>query len=362
MPKPGVKPTIADRMKAGKKSRPKEPVWKGPEIDGVTQSMVKKFMTCRERFRILVVEGLKKTESFEATLEYGQIWHSAEEAFAGNKNWVKAVEVYRKVLYGKYPFQRDVIDHWVGKCLVQFPVYIEFWKKHPDVVNRTPIFQEQKFDVTYTTPSGRKVRLRGKWDAVDFIDKKNRRGETGIYLGENKTKSQIDTVKIGRQLRFDLQTMMYLLTIRLSRGTTKEFNKYEKFPVAGVRYNVIRRAGHKSPESMMTKIEEDLSNDRGGEWFSRWDVPVSEKEIDRFRRECLDPLLEQIQDWWDMIKACHIRQCTPWDLHGNNIHWRHPYGGRNMLDEGGFGDVDNYIEDGSMTGLRRVTNLYPELE
>ena len=28
------------------------PAWKGPEVDGITQSLLSKFLVCRERFRI----------------------------------------------------------------------------------------------------------------------------------------------------------------------------------------------------------------------------------------------------------------------------------------------------------------------
>ncbi len=35
----------------------REPVWKGPEVDGVTQSLLSRYLTCKERFRLLVIEG-----------------------------------------------------------------------------------------------------------------------------------------------------------------------------------------------------------------------------------------------------------------------------------------------------------------
>ena len=68
------------------------------------------------------------------------------------------------------------------------------------------MLQEQVCDVPYNLPSGRVVRLRGKFDSVDLID-------GGIYLQENKTKGDIDKIQVERQLSFDLQTLMYSVAL-----------------------------------------------------------------------------------------------------------------------------------------------------
>src|SRR5580658_5237243 len=66
------------------------PLWDGPESDtpngGVTQSLLGSFLCCRERFRIKVVEGLQPADSFRRALEFGNLWHCAEEAFAVSGN------------------------------------------------------------------------------------------------------------------------------------------------------------------------------------------------------------------------------------------------------------------------------------
>jgi hypothetical protein len=43
------------------------------------------------------------------------------------------------------------------------------------------------------------------------------------------------------------------------------------------------------------------------------------------------------------------------------VHWRHPYGVYNSLDEGYATEYDEYLRSGSMSGLTTVTNLFPEL-
>ncbi len=135
------------------------------------------------------------------------MWHECEEALAGDGVWEIALGDHCSAMCRLYPLQREEITKWANVCIVQFPEYVKFWQSHPDVVNRTPLLQEQVFDVPYALPSGRVVRLRGKWDSVDLID-------GGVYLQENKTKGDIDRAQVERQLRFDLQTMLYLISFQ----------------------------------------------------------------------------------------------------------------------------------------------------
>jgi hypothetical protein len=43
------------------------------------------------------------------------------------------------------------------------------------------------------------------------------------------------------------------------------------------------------------------------------------------------------------------------------LHYRHPFGSVNWLDEGGASDLDEYLATGSEAGLQRIDDLFPEL-
>lgn len=359
------------------------PVWAGPESNsangGVTFSLLSRFLVCRERFRLMVVDGLRPKEHFNSKIEYGSMWHEAEEAFAkgdnGNRSWADAGLQYARKLAERYPFDRDDIDHWLSKLYAQFPVYIEYWKQHPDVVNGEAIEQEERFCTPLILPSGRTIYLRGKRDRVDLIAAPDGKG---IWLQENKTKSQIDQQKLSRQLGFDLQTMIYLVSLHehdFSEDVSKPGGKLvvrkglkHPYPIKGVRYNVIRRSAHKTAESMTKKMLEDIENNRGQEWFSRWSVEVTKSDIERFKHRCLFPILEQLCDWWEHIYNKEKGVCiNPFDYAVaprvlKPIHWQHPYGVYNVLDEGGSSELDAYINEGSEVGLTRSGELFPELQ
>ena len=153
------------------KSKRRSPLWEGPDgggrNGGVTQSLLSRFIVCRERFRIHAVEGLHQSPTFNHRIEYGSMWHVCEEAYAiarpnGEDDPYNCLRQYCQGLAKKYPTQQEQVWHWYNICRTQFPAYVEYWAKHPDVRSRQPLLQEQAFDVPYVLPSGRAVRLRGK--------------------------------------------------------------------------------------------------------------------------------------------------------------------------------------------------------
>lgn len=215
---------------------------------------------------------------------------------------------------------------------------------------------------------------------------------SGIYIFETKTKSQIDQRKIERQMMRDLQSLFYVIALESSRvlkvqergkwlhingynlgdGTTRIYPVADVAPIRGVRYNVIRRSAHKTPESMVKKITEDREEGRIGEWFSRWKVEISGKDVERFKRECLHPILENMCDDYEWWTAHLYGKKQTYDIHADVVrhkvfpwhigrHYTLPYGCYNVISEGGFSEVDDYINTGSRVGLQEATTLFPEL-
>jgi hypothetical protein len=373
---------------AGSTFPQKKPLWCGPEEDGVTQSLLSRFLSCRERFRLLVVEGLRPAPTFNHRIEYGNMWHVCEEAHAarGQRTWMTGLEYYAATLCRQYPTQQEQIDHWYNVCRVQFPLYVEYWSRPPDLRDRTPLLQEQVFDVPYHLPSGRTVRLRGKWDSVDLVGKgKN----AAIWLQENKTKADISEAQMKRQLSFDLQTMFYLVALETVRtqyntGQGQEWiqpieHELIFHPLAGVRYNVIRRplsggkgsiVRHKPTKSnpqgetkahYYSRLSDIIRGDLPY-FFMRWQVTVTPADVTKFRREFLDPILEQLCDWWECIDFNLKKGRDPFGSDSRGRHWRHPFGAVNWLDEGGSSDLDAYLESGTEVGLVRADTLFGELQ
>ena len=391
--------TLAQALK-GKKIpevnlQPRGPVWTGPNGEGpqggVTQSLLSRFLVCRERFRLLIVEGIKPADSFSHRLEFGSCWHVCEEQLAkyGGNLQSQAVEralaEYGRQLCKRYPTQQGEIDKYYQLCKAMFPLYVKHWSKNKDQKDKTPLLAEQMFDVPYKLPSGRTVRLRGKWDGVNLVSKGR---AAGIRLFETKTKGDIDEQQITSQLSFDLQTMMYLVALQTQMESEPMENELGKpalraadgtalsdAPIAGVDYNVIRRplSGGKGDvrlgkdesiahlcERLQEKIREWMATpDAPDGWFYRWKVEISQEDIAKFKRQCLDPILEQLCDWWQVVND--DGNCKVWGG-AKSLHFRLPYGVWNPLLEGRPSDMDYHLATGSMVGMQRVMNLFPELQ
>lgn len=379
--------TTSLRKEAGRAKKSREPLWKGPEVDGVTQSLLGKFLVCRERFRLYVIEGLRPADEFNQSIEYGSMWHECEEHYDRKSDWEMALKVYAKKLCKRYPLAQEKILHWYEICKIQFPIYVRWWKEHGSKKKTVSLLWEYTFKVPYELPSGRIVLLRGKMDGVELVGSgRNAR----VWLKEHKTKGDINEELMHRQMTFDLQTMFYLValdnyvhTMRpedadVSQGGFIDIGDRLDIHglVEGVIYNVVRRplAGgkgsirqHKPTKTNPTGessehfygrvaaiIEEDPQR-----FFMRWDVTVSQADLEKFKREFLNPVLEQLCDWWEWIKMDPL---DPWTGGKNNIHWREPYGIYNPMALGRASELDAFLATGDSVGLERTETLFGELE
>lgn len=367
-------------------SRPrKSPLWKGPEEDGITFSLLSRFLTCRERFRLYVMEGLCAKGTFNHRIEYGNMWHICEEmvstfgeadVFCPDPMYSRRLKEYAQTLATRYPLQRDDIEKWYNICKVQFPIYARYYAQD-QLEDRTPLLSEESFNVPYKLPSGRTVRLRGKWDSVFLLRMSTEEKRRGVWLQENKTKGDIQPYETQRRLKRDFQTMIYLTA--LERWGQEKPNGLPRFqsPIRGVLYNVVRRpcsGGLHSIKQRQNEMAQEFYERLGEEieghpdyFFMRWEVPVTQKDIEKFRRQTLDPILEQLYSWYNWITSgVDIWTGKDDDPDSGEVrnwmHWIHPFGVWNALDEGGGTDLGEYLENGSEAGLQRIENLYPELE
>jgi hypothetical protein len=355
-----------------RKTKTQPVIWEGPEgkgpKGGITQSLLSHWLCCRERFRLMVIEGLCPANTFNHKIEYGQMWHKCEEAHAKGAiaNWDAPLTDYCRNLCRQYKLQAEQIQHWYNVCKTQFPLYVKYWSKHSKGNNQAPLMQEQTFDVPYSLPSGRVVRLRGKWDSVHLQGKgKN----SVVYLQENKTKGDIAEEQLKRQLGFDLQTMIY--RIAMDHYPAKEWQEKK---IAGVLYNVVRRplSGGKgsirkhqptknnpageSDEEFYSRLGEVIMEDPGY-YFMRWQVEITQQDIKRFEHEFLHNALEELCNWWHWVDSPAGRK----DPFFDPIHWRLPYGIYNPLTEGGSSELDEYLATKSELGLVRTKELFKEL-
>lgn len=338
-------------------------LWKGPQIDGITYSLLCKFLCCPERFRLQAVEGLREPWPWKHAVEYGSMFHAAMEASDGDKSWKPALQKYYHELLGKYPANEQDITKWYMLCCMQFPIYLKHWENHETQKTRKTIFEEKPFRFYYChNPSidpafGPKAHpehftsLRGKLDCAF-----QRQGF--IYLQENKTKGEIDQEGISKTINQNLQTMMYHIALRDLLPATDHKR------ISGTLYNVIRRPlsdrfalrqGKKEQlKAFIERVGKKIASEPERHFF-RWTVPVGDRHIQAFKTETFNPILRWLCEWWESIKD------DPFHPEKSNKHFRWPFGVYHSMGSGFRGDYFNLFTSGSRVGLEKITDLFPEV-
>jgi len=378
------------------------PLWRGPQEDGITFSLLSRFIECRERFRLKVIEGLVEDEGFLDAIEYGNMWHEAEEAFSRKRDYERVMRQMYARWRANYPNQEEETRKWYMVCKTTFPIYIEYWKQHQHEVQRTPILEEKSFSVKYVLPSGRWLKLRGKFDAIFGILKTGQ-----LLLQENKSKNKMDLEGLQKTLDQDLQTMLYQIAMRLSIVEKKGEHYFQtdegqmkvpqmkKAPTfQGVLYNVVKRPlsdmyairqrKTETETQFFDRLAQNIREDsftsdgkakRDSSYFHRWEINITEEEIDTFKNRVFDPLLEQLMDWWEWIQPDPFDPWRPrtygemkWhefpdqEEVRNTFHWQSPWGVYNSLASGRRGSYFDLLTSNSKKGLHKATTLFPELQ
>lgn len=351
---------LKQAFEKAKSSQVDIPLWKGPEVDGVTSSLLTKFLTCRERFRQLVVYGRKSAEvGFNHRLEYGNLWHLAEETHATNGDWEEALDKQCALYFSQYPLERADAYKWTQICKMQYKVYLDHRAKFVPK-NHKLLEAEQPFDFVYTLPSGDKVLLRGKRDAL-FTDQYK-----ALWLQENKTKGDVDQLAIQRDLQFDLQTMLYCTVASMQypkqakNGINVMYNVVKR-PLSGGVGTIRQRKPSKSNPAGETDQEylnrlREVLEELADEHFLRFDVTITPNDLRKFITILLDPILQSLCDWWKWVVADPEHPYRK----GNTLHWRTPYL-VNSVFEGYYDGLSMYLDKQIQTNTQQVKNLYPEL-
>jgi len=176
------------------------PVWKGPLNDGITQSLINKYLTCPYRFYLYAGLGLEEPRQLHPNLIWGDTFHKGLELLIEKPKQQQDLspeewdEVIRKTTFHlkeKFPTAPGSFIHTIKRMLT---LYDDRYK------GSQKFHTEIEFSEIYETVLGRKVRLRGKVDALSH-DKS--------ILVEHKCKGKIDQVQTAREVPVDHQVLLY---------------------------------------------------------------------------------------------------------------------------------------------------------
>lgn len=257
---------------------------------GLSVTAIELWLVCREQFRLRYAEGLRVPRA-SAALDFGNLWHWML-ARAHDKKIKKAMDLEKQLKLVDSEWRDDNPlpaekrrDDWhlsLAQTRALWPVYQKkFWGDY----NRNWIGVELPFETRYETPRVT-TRLHGIFDGVF-----SKPGKSGIWLRETKTKGQIDEYEIEDTLRLDNQVMMYLWVIRMLYG------EYPK----GVEYNVIRKPAtrlkvNEGLPAYTKRLLKEVQRDED-HYFKRWEMAVSQKDLDAWHEHQFRQIIEAIEQW-----------------------------------------------------------------
>jgi len=267
-----------------------------PVRDGVSQSLLGQFLTCRQLCRYNL-EGWT-SRSTSAAMTNGTIGHAVLQyvydaqrqkkmGIVPTPQQLKLILKQVEALWLKEnprpsTFMLQDLEMALLNAEVIMPIYFDYWKEDFKKLMWEKL--EGEFKIPYVTKDGHKTFIRGKMDGVF---KRN-----GLWLFESKFKSRIEEEDIVDTLSIDLQVMLYLWA--LSKG-------YNLYP-SGVLYNIVRRPGLKlnKAESLPNfgkRIQQDVLK-RKDFYFYRFEVATDKGDIQKWSLE-FEQLMSDFLNWWD---------------------------------------------------------------
>lgn len=263
-------------------------LWKGPLIDGITQSMMSKFVQCPYRFYLYAVLGLKDNTPLNPNLIWGDVFHKGLELLIRTKNHNTAVVGMIEYLKTKYPDAPSTYEVSTKNLLYRFTLdtYTGEWTT------------EQSFSIPIETPTGRKVLIRGKKDAIQ-----TNHPDYGRILGEHKCKGYIDPTQTALEIRQDRQVNIYCYLHDI------EWINYDLILIPeAVKYKPPR-SFNESPQVWMEKLFTGPCGSYGifpinqnkHLWIHNATYPLPREVQEKYWIETVYPTIDRMCIWWDWV-------------------------------------------------------------
>lgn len=275
--------------------------------EGVSSSLLGLWLSCREQFRLEVVEGWRP-QSTPYYFAFGTCVHWCLEQVYGTmkappnaKQCKKLVAQFEKLWKSERPnpprAQLELQEKVYGLAEAVLPAYFTRWAgdflghtypvKHNTTSPRRWVGLESRFRVPFTFPDGKQTWIVGTRDGV-VLGKKDE-----VRIFDTKCRSVIDEDETIDLLPFDLQQMLYLWV------TWQEMNQCP----SGTLMNILRRPGHRQGKSETSKeffarVAKEVADPRKWDhFFLRVEMDVSKDEVQEFHDEVLLPLMLDLRAW-----------------------------------------------------------------
>jgi hypothetical protein len=263
-------------------------VWKGPYEDGITQSLIGKFLECPYRAYLYLVLGLEEQTELEPNLMWGDTFHKGLELLIKepkciheltDEDWKSLEGLLREHLDEKFPMAPVTFKYSIPRML---RLYDDSYKENHQY------FTEQKFAVKYNNG----VILRGKLDAI--------RSDQEVLV-EHKCKGKIDRIQTKAETKDDLQVNLYCMI----SGARQVI--YDIIRVPDTQWRLPTRRNMQTFEKWVDAwyLREQYDDYpiavKKPLWINQIPITLDESYHQDYIKKTLNPLIDRIERWWEHV-------------------------------------------------------------
>lgn len=325
-------------------------MWRGPKIDGITQSMISKFVQCPYRFYLYAILGLRDNTELHPNLIWGDVFHKGLELLIKSKDLNSSVEGMNEYLKSRYPQAPSTYEVSTRRLLYKFRLstYEGEWDT------------EISFAIPIKLPSGREVLMRGKKDAF-----RTDHPEYGRILGEHKCKGYVDPAQCRREIKQDRQVNVYCYLHNI------EWINYDLILIPEAQKSSPARGFNESPQAYMDRLFTGPCGSYGNKypinqnthnWIHSTTYSLPREEQEAYWDFTIYPELERMCRFWDHVNQPGFNHDDP--SFYNEVFYKAPPRQFNGSYTQNF-ECDYYkhlIGEEDLSELASVESLYAELE
>lgn len=266
--------------------------WKGPYEEGVTQSLINRFLVCPYRFYIYTMLGLDENKELHPNLIWGSVYHKGLEYLIKNP----------KLSSDFTDSDWEVVDKAVDDCLdkdypnapVTYRITIKRMLRLYDdgYKERHEFNTEVVFKESYKLPGYGNIKLRGMADGLS-LDKS--------VLVEHKCKGKIEGQLSRLETPVDFQVQLYCLML----GPREVI--YDLIRIPEAQFFMPKRRVHEKIASYANSLIDDRKH---GDfpvgpnkhlWLDQHTTFQDDVSIEDFTKFSFNPILVKLCKWWDRV-------------------------------------------------------------
>lgn len=263
-------------------------MWKGPLVDGVTQSLISRFLRCPFSFYLYAILGLEDPgEGINENLIWGDAYHKGLEHRIQGDDLKESVEKMLEYLNERYPNHPPSFPHSLRRMLTLYRPMKGDWKTEV-VIDRIHKVRGHEF------------RQRGKKDGFTEHDP-NTEART---LAEHKCKGYIDPAATKDELVEDLQCNFYMFPFEI------EWVHYDLIKIPDVQKYGPARKYDQSPKEWVEMLYTGPVASYGNNypinrythnWLHQGTYFISLEQQELYWDQVINPILLRMLEWYEYV-------------------------------------------------------------